>query len=123
MADAETFEPDGTLPAGMRALPLSSQPEPGETAYYHRPSESLIVGAALAGADAGQIRLREVALPAAGQEPDASDQRARAARGLRALLGVFARRLRGRGLPAADPTRAIGTSLPARPGGLYVAPG
>ena len=75
LSGAETIEPDSTLPAGVLALPLLDQDEPGETAFYHAPSASLITGAALASADAGQLRLR-AAVPAAEAASDRAPDRA-----------------------------------------------
>src|SRR5687768_13455198 len=48
---------EGELPAGLLALPLDGQRDPGETAFLHRPTGSLLVGEAVVGVPAGGLSL------------------------------------------------------------------
>ena len=77
LATAEAFEPGAMLPGGLRAIPVPDNKSPGETAFYHIASGTMIVGDAVIGAPAGQLSLL-----AADKYADVP----RAARGLRALL-------------------------------------
>lgn len=83
-AGVRPIEDEAALPGGLVAIPVRDQQGPGETAFFHGGSQTLVVGAAVAGTPAGQL-----SLPPAIQAPDA----ARTARALRVLLARPMRRL------------------------------
>jgi uncharacterized cupin superfamily protein len=55
--DVRPIEGATALPAGLLPIPVPEQSARGETAFFHRPSTSLVVGAAVVGAPVGQLSL------------------------------------------------------------------